>query len=111
MGQLPLTGTLRTRALNEARLLREFRVERPVSLVVYGIYTEPEQHLAWMECAQGKWRLPAVAFGWAEEVEDRARAIVGEDEVFPCRIVFIPREEGEFESELRPTGYRPFLSG
>jgi len=86
-----------------------FQVDRPVTLWLERIYVEPQERLLWMECRQGSWRLPAKALPWAETVEDRAREIVGHDGVLPCPVVFAPEEGGEFEIELRPTGYRPFL--
>lgn len=109
MARLSLDGTLRTRYLNEIRNMQLFRVERPVTLLVERIYAEPEERLVWMECEQGTWRLPAEMRSWAEEVEGRARDIVGHDGFLPCRIVFAPMPDGSFEVELRPQGYRPFL--
>jgi hypothetical protein len=106
---LNLSGTNRTRYLNEVRNSQTFRVERPVTLLVEGIYTAPDERLVWMECQQGTWRLPAEMHGWAEAIEDRARVIVGRDDILPCRIVFVPRPNGAYEVELRPTGYQPFL--
>lgn len=109
MALLGLAGALKSRYLSEVRNMQVFTVERPVTLCVEAIYTVPEERLAWMECAQGKWRLPAEMRDWAEEVEDRARILLARDDIFPCRIVFAPKAEGHFEVELRPEGYRPFL--
>ncbi|MFV0135532.1 hypothetical protein ACLGIH_20310 [Streptomyces sp. HMX87] len=109
MALLPLNGTLRTQYLNKVRGMQIFSVERPVTLWVEGIYTAPQERLVWMECSQGTWRLPAEMRDWAEEVENRARAIVGHDDIFPCSIVFAPTVGGHYEVELRPEGYRPFL--
>jgi hypothetical protein len=86
-----------------------FRVERPVTLTVQAIYTAPPERLAWMECTQGTWRLPPEMRDWAEEIEERARSIVGRDDIFPCNAVFAPEADGHFEVELRPYGYEPFL--
>lgn len=109
MAQLGLNGTLRTQYLNTVRGMQVFHVERPVTLWVEAIYSEPQERLAWIECQQGTWRLPAEMRGWAEEIEERARMAVGRDEVLPCRIVFAPGADGTFEVELRPEGYKPFL--
>lgn len=109
MARLDLTGTVRSTYLQDVRNLRLFQVERPVTLWLERIYVEPDERLVWMECKQGSWRLPARALPWAETVEERARGIVGYDDVLPCPVVFAPRAGGEFEIELRPEGYRPFL--
>lgn len=109
MAALGLNGTLRTQYLNQVRGMAVFNVERPVTLWVEAVYSEPQERLAWMECTQGTWRLPAEMRDWAEEIEERARMIVGHDEIFPCRIVFAPKPSGHFEVELRPEGYKPFL--
>ncbi|WP_369042268.1 hypothetical protein [Streptomyces sp. Midd1] len=110
MAALTFSGTVRTQYLNEIRNMAVFHVERPVTLFVNAIYTAPLERLAWMECEQGTWRLPAEMREWAEEIEERARLIVGRDDVFPCRIVFAPKADGQhFEVELRPAGYKPCL--
>ncbi|MEU0214082.1 hypothetical protein ABZ281_02800 [Streptomyces sp. NPDC006265] len=110
MALLAHTGTLRTQYLNEIRNMHVFHVERPVTLIVQGIYTAPQERLAWMECQQGTWRLPAAMRDWAEEIEERAQVLVGHAEIFPCPIVFAPKADGQhFEVELRPRGYKPFL--
>ena len=117
MGELGFKGTVRTQYINQIRTMHLFSVERPVTLVVKAIYTAPRDRLVWMECVQGTWRLPHSMWGWAEEVEDRAREIVGRDDILPCPIVFAPKdteddeddEARHFEVELRPYGYKPFL--
>lgn len=109
MTLLSLSGTPRTRYLNDIRNAHVFRVERPVTLWLEALYVEPQERLAWMECSQGTWRLPAEMREWAEEVEDRARALLGRDDILPCSVVFAPTEDGHFEVELRPHGYRPTL--
>ncbi|AZM47836.1 hypothetical protein DMB38_20415 [Streptomyces sp. WAC 06738] len=109
MARLDLAGTVRSTYLQQVRGLHMFQVERPVTLLLERIYVEPIERLVWMECHQGSWRLPAKTMPWAEAIESRAREIVGYDEVLPCPIVFAPKANGEFEMELRPRGYRPFL--
>lgn len=111
MAELTLPGTNRTRYLNDVRGLREFQVTRGVTLTVKSIWTASPERLAWVECEQGTWRLPAVMFGWALEVEERAMELVGHAEIFPCRLVFEPHEDGSghFDAEIFPPGYRsPF---
>ncbi|MEU1552179.1 hypothetical protein ABZ517_05580 [Streptomyces scabiei] len=109
MAELTLNGTLRTRYLNEIRGAQVFRVEAPVTLTVEAIYSEPVERLVWMECHQGTWRLPPEMRQFAEEVEERAQAILGRYEIFPCHIVFAPGEGDQYEVELRPRGYRHCL--
>lgn len=109
MAPLGLTGTLRTRYLNDVRNMALFRVERPVTLMLEAIYHEPAERLVWMECQQGRWQLPLEMRQFADEVEERARQLVGYDDVLPCRIVFAPTGGGGYEVELRPEGYQPAL--
>ncbi|MFE4527139.1 hypothetical protein ACFRMO_08065 [Streptomyces anulatus] len=107
MADVTFTGTLRTRLLNDVRQFPEFRIRRSRQRVeLLALYSDPETRLAWIECARGTWRLPAALFTWAETVEEQARALTGNDEVFPCWSEWDHNEAtGVFTVEIFPDGY------
>ncbi|MGW3860667.1 hypothetical protein ACWEDZ_04195 [Streptomyces sp. NPDC005047] len=102
-------GALRANQLNEVRALREFRIGSSGQKVeLDAVYSDPQTRLAWIECNTGAWRLPAKLFDWAEVIEEKAREVVGHDEIFPCWAVF-EELHGEFVVEIFPEGYKsPF---
>lgn len=108
MARVTYQGTLRTRLLNDIRSLQEFRIVRSGQrMQVLALFSDPESRLAWIECDRGTWRLPAKMFVWAETVEERAREVTGNDEVFPCWSTWDQSELGEITVEVFPDGYKP----
>ena len=77
---------------------------------VYEVWSDPDTHLAWIDCYNGTFRLPQKLFAWAESVEEQARRIVRHEEIFPCWSLFEQdAETGEITVEVFPRGYRsPF---
>ncbi|MFC9505442.1 hypothetical protein [Streptomyces sp. NPDC057002] len=104
-------GGVRAQKLNEVRTLSEFRIgETGMKVQLYEIWSDPETGLAWIDCYNGTFRLPARLFDWAEEVESQAHQVVGHRDLFPCWSVFTEdAATGEILVEIFPHGYKsPF---
>jgi hypothetical protein len=111
VAHLTYRGAPRSRKLQEVRSLSEFRVSGARTRVeLYEVWSDPETRLAWIECYNGTFRLPARMFAWAESVEDQAQQVIRFGETFPCWTVFEEDSStGEIMVEIFPRGYRsPF---
>ncbi|WP_167503197.1 hypothetical protein [Streptomyces malaysiensis] len=108
MAQIPFTGTLRTREINEVRKLREFSIGvRGQRVGLSAVYADEESGIAWIECNTGRWRLPPALLEWALTVEARAVSVLGHADVFPCRAVFSEMPDGSLDVEIFPEGCTP----
>lgn len=105
--QTPLNGTNLTRCLNDVRGLREFSIDdgfKRRRCELKAVYADEPSGLAWIETHNGTWRLPRAFLPWALEVDERAMAVLGHGEVFPCSAVFDRMPDGSWEVEIFPDG-------
>ncbi|WP_328749345.1 MULTISPECIES: hypothetical protein [unclassified Streptomyces] len=103
--QTPFTGVNLTRQLNEVRAMREFRIDEGYTrrrTELKSVYADESSGLAWVEAHNGPWRLPRVCLQWALEVDERAEAVLGHGEAFPCAAIFERMPDGSWEVEIFP---------
>ncbi|MEU3979670.1 hypothetical protein AB0465_18395 [Streptomyces griseoviridis] len=103
--QTPFNGVNLTRQLNEVRTLREFRIDEGYTrrrTELKAVYADADSGLAWIETRNGTWRLPREFLPWALDIDERALAVLGHNEVFPCNALFERMPDGSWEVEIFP---------